>query len=171
MAQYRTELQIPLIFTRKNSIMDDFDKALLAAVQDNNRQTAEQLSTQVGLSPDACRKRLAKLRQSGMIEAEVAVLNPEKLGRGLTLVVEVTLRSERPGEIDAFQTKMLDAPEVMQCYYVTGEADFVLTLTTRDMADYEAFSRKYFFADDNVARFRTNVVMKRVKSGLTVPLD
>lgn len=150
--------------------MDPFDRALLDALQTNNRQTAEQLSAQVGLSPDACRKRLSKLRQSGMIEAEVAVLNPEKLGRGLTLVVEVTLRSESPSEIDAFQTRMLQAPEVMQCFYVTGEADFVLTLTAEDMADYEGFTRRHFFDEANIAKFRTNVVMKRVKSGLTIPL-
>lgn len=151
--------------------MDDFDRALLNALQANNRQTAEQLSEQVGLSSDACRKRLGKLRQSGVIEAEVAVLNPEKLGRGLTLVVEVTLRSESPSEIDAFQSRMLAAPEVMQCYYVTGEADFVLTLTAKDMVDYEAFTRRHFFDEANIARFRTNVVMKRVKSGLAIPLE
>ena len=151
--------------------MDAFDRALLNALQTNNRQTAEQLSELVGLSPDACRKRLVKLRQSGVIEAEVAVLNPEKLGRGLTLVVEVTLRSESPSEIDAFQSRMLAAPEVMQCYYVTGEADFVLTLTAKDMADYEAFTRRHFFDEANIARFRTNVVMKRVKSGLAIPLE
>ena len=151
--------------------MDAFDRALLNALETNNRQTAEQLSELVGLSPDACRKRLGKLRQSGAIEAEVAVLSPEKLGRGLTLVVEVTLRSESPSEIDAFQSRMLAALEVMQCYYVTGEADFVLTLTAKDMADYEAFTRRHFFDEANIARFRTNVVMKRVKSGLAIPLE
>lgn len=151
--------------------MDSFDLSILDLLQRNNRLTAEALAEGVGLSPDACRKRLARLRKSGVIEAEVSVLSPERFGRGLTLITEVTLHSESPMEIDKFQSRMLQAPEVMQCYYVTGEADFILVLTAKDMADYEAFTRRYFFGDGNIARFKTNAVMKRVKVGMQIPLS
>lgn len=150
--------------------MDSFDTLILDALQHNNRLTAEALSEKVGLSPDACRKRLAKLRSSDAIEQEVAILNPQTMGRGLIMIVEVTLQNERPAELDRFKDKMKAAPEVMQCYYVTGNADFILILSAKDMADYEDFTRRHFFAEENVARFRTSAVMDRVKVGLTMPI-
>ncbi len=150
--------------------MDNFDTLILDALQHNNRLTAEALSEKVGLSPDACRKRLAKLRSSDAIEQEVAILNPQTLGRGLIMIVEVTLQNERPAELDRFKDKMKAAPEVMQCYYVTGNADFILILSAKDMADYEDFTRRHFFAEENVARFRTSAVMDRVKVGFTMPI-
>lgn len=150
--------------------MDSFDTLILDALQHNNRLTAEALSEKVGLSPDACRKRLAKLRSSDAIEQEVAILNPQTMGRGLIMIVEVTLQNERPAELDRFKDKMKAAPEVMQCYYVTGNADFILILSAKDMADYENFTRRHFFAEENVARFRTSAVMDRVKVGFTMPI-
>ena len=73
--------------------MDTFDARLLNALQSRARATAEELSVQVGLSPDACRKRVARLRASGVIEAEIAILDPARAGRGLILIVEVTLQN------------------------------------------------------------------------------
>lgn len=150
--------------------MDRFDALILDALQHNCRLTAEALSARVGLSPDACRKRLAKLRASGVIEAEIAVLRPDRVGRGLLLIVEVKLHDERMAELDRFKSRMRDAPEVMQCYYVTGDADFVLILSARDMADYEAFTRRHFLSEDNVQRFHTSAVMDRVKAGFAMPV-
>jgi Lrp/AsnC family leucine-responsive transcriptional regulator len=151
--------------------MDSFDARILDALQHNARLTAEGLSLIVGLSADACRKRLGRLRGSGVIEAETARLSPERLGRGLTLIVEVTLQNERLIDLDRFKRQMLEAPEVMQCYYVTGNADFILILTSRDMADFEDFTRRHFFSEDNVLRFRTSAVMDRVKVGFTLPVS
>ena len=151
--------------------MDKFDAAILNAVQDNNRLTAEQLSGRVGLSPAACQKRLKKLRDNGTIARDISVLVPEAVARGLTMIVEVTLERERAELIDQFKKTMLAAPEVMQCYYVTGSADFILVLTAKDMKDYEDFTRRYFFQQSNVSRFRTNVVMDRVKVGLAIPVE
>ncbi len=151
--------------------MDRFDARLLNALQVNARATAEALSEKVGLSPDACRKRLARLRASGLIEAEIAILDPARVGRGLILIVEVTLQNERTRDLDRFKSAMQAAPEVMQCYYVTGHADFILILSARDMADYEGFTRRHFFAEDNVLRFRTSAVMDRVKTGFVVPVE
>lgn len=157
-------------FSAQRRCMDTFDAKILEAVQQNARLTAEALSETVGLSPDACRKRLAKLRASGVIEAEIAIVRPEKVGRGLMLIVEVSLQNERKADLDRFKQRMSEAPEVMQCYYVTGNSDFVLILSVRDMADYDAFSRQYFFEEDNVVRFRTSAVMDRVKVGFSVPV-
>ncbi|SDW75360.1 Lrp/AsnC family transcriptional regulator [Roseicitreum antarcticum] len=150
--------------------MDKFDAAILDAIQTNNRLTAEALSNLVFLSPDSCRKRLARLRAEGYIDADIAVLNLRKLGRGLLVIVEVALTSERPADLDRFREKMKAAPEVMQCYYITGDSDFLLILSASDMADYEAFTRRHFFAEENIMKFRTSVVMDSVKTGFKIPL-
>eukprot|EP00903_Cladosiphon_okamuranus_P022372 g20576.t1 len=150
--------------------MDRFDALILEAIQSDARMTAEALSKQVGLSPDACRKRLARLRASDVVESEITVLAPDKVGRGLLLIVEVTLQNERMEDLDRFKAQMRAAPEVMQCYYVTGNADFVLIISARDMADYDEFTRRQFFAEENVLRFRTSAVMDRVKTGFSMPV-
>ncbi len=151
--------------------MDEFDLKLLELVQENSRLTAEQLSETVGLSPTACQKRLKKMRDTGVITKDVSILNREIVGRSLTMIVEVTLERERPEFLDQFKETMLKTPEVMQCYYVTGNADFIVILTAKDMKDYEDFTRRFFFHNSNVKRFHTNVVMDNVKVGLSVPVS
>lgn len=151
--------------------MDEFDAQLLDLVQQNNRLTAEKLSKQVGLSATACQKRLKKLRDDGIIARDISVLSPEAVGRRLTLIVEVTLEREHPEILDQFKRRMLNSPEVMQCYYVTGNADFIVILTAKDMKDYEDFTRRFFFQNSNIQRFRTNVVMDSVKVSLSVPVE
>lgn len=151
--------------------LDIFDRKLLNAVQRDNQLNADALGEAVGLSASACLRRLRRLRAAGVIESEIAVLAPETVGRGLMMVVEVTLERERPDLMDAFKRSMRATPEVMLCLYVTGETDFILIVTAKSMSDYEDFSRRCFFDNPNVRRFQTLVVMDRVKFGLAVPID
>src|SRR5690606_37208748 len=96
--------------------------------------------------------------------------DPAAVGRGIMMVVLVTLESERADKLDSFKRAMQAAPEVMQCLSVTGEVDFVLTLTMRDMEEYEAFAQRNFWGNPNVKRFSTLIVMNRAKHGLGVPV-
>ena len=86
------------------------------------------------------------------------------------MIVEVALSSERSADLDRFRDRMKEAPEVMQCYYVTGNSDFVLILSAIDMADYESFTRRHFFAEEDITKFRTSVVMESVKTGFSILL-
>jgi Lrp/AsnC family leucine-responsive transcriptional regulator len=149
--------------------IDDFDRRLLDALQEDNRRTGEELAAIVGLSPAACLRRAQRLRHEGVIERDVSILAPEAVGRKLTLMVLVTLERERPDVVDEFKRLMQRTPEVMQCFYVTGAADFVLLVIADDMADYEDFTRRYLF-ERNVRRFETMAVMDRVKFGTAVPV-
>jgi DNA-binding Lrp family transcriptional regulator len=149
-------------------IMDAKDLEILRLVQGNARLTADAISLDVGLSPPAVQKRLKKLRESGVIEREIAVLSPSKLGRDMTIIVEVILERESRMHLDAFKRKMRQAPCVQQCYYTTGEADFLLILTVQDIKEYEAFTQAHFFDESNISRFKTAVVMDRVKTSLDV---
>jgi Lrp/AsnC family transcriptional regulator, leucine-responsive regulatory protein len=150
---------------------DAFDLKLLSILQLSTRGTAEELAQQVGLSPSACLRRVRRLREVGVIEAEVAVLAPRKVGRELTMVVQVALERERADIMDAFKRAMRATPEVMQCFYVTGDIDFILIVTMPSMEEYELFTDRFFFQNPNVRRFTTMVVMDRVKVGLAVPID
>ncbi|MBC6983518.1 Lrp/AsnC family transcriptional regulator [Caulobacter sp. 17J80-11] len=150
-------------------MIDSFDARLLAALQADNQQTGAELADQVGLSSAACLRRAQRLRERGVITADVSLVAPEKVGRSLTMIVLVELEREQAERVEAFKAAMSAAPEVMQCWYVTGRADFVLTLTVRDMADYQAFSAR-FFDDPNIRGFETLVAMDRVKFGGAVPV-
>lgn len=152
-------------------MLDQFDIQLLKLLQENNQYTAKQLSEQVNLSPVSCLRRVRRLRDSGVILKDVSIINPELVGRKMSMIVLVTLEQERPDLIDAFKRAMIKTPEVMQCHYVTGEVDFVLYITIENMEKYEIFTRDFFFNNKNIKRFTTLAVMNRVKFGTSVPLD
>lgn len=132
--------------------------------------TTEAIGTAVGLSPTACQRRIKRLRETGAIAAEIAVLDPDRVGGRMTLILQVTLRRGGAHLVDAFRRDIVKVPEVQQCYYVTGDYDFVLIVTAKDMADYERLIRCAFFDDPNIQRFHTAVVMDTVKRGLAIPL-
>jgi Lrp/AsnC family leucine-responsive transcriptional regulator len=113
---------------------------------------------------------MKRLREAKVVTADVSVVDPAAVGRGIMMVVLVSLESERADKLDLFKRAMQGAPEIMQCLSVTGEVDFVLTLTMADMAEYEVFAQRHFWGNPNVKRFSTLVVMNRVKNGLTVPV-
>ena len=148
--------------------MDNKDLEILRLVQTNARLTAETISQDVSLSPAAVQKRLQKLRAGRVIEREIAVLSAAKLGREMTIIVEVNLERENRAHLDTFKRRMRNAPSVQQCYYTTGESDFMLILNVRDIKEYEEFTQTHFFDESNISRFKTSVVMDRVKVSLDV---
>ncbi|WP_422376628.1 Lrp/AsnC family transcriptional regulator [Roseibium sp.] len=148
--------------------MDNIDLEILRRFQSNARLTADALAEDIGLSSPAIQKRLKKLRDTGAIEKEIAVLSPSKLGREMTVIVQVMLERESRQKLDDFKRLMRRAPEVQQCYYATGEADFVLILVVKDIKEYEEFTQEYFFGESNVSRFTTSIVMDRVKVSLDI---
>ena len=153
-----------------NDGLDEFDLKLLDAVQQDCRLTADQLAERISLSPSAVQRRLRRLREHKIIQAEVAIVSPDALGRSLTAIVEVTLDTDRPKVVEEFQKAIQSAPEVMRGYYVTGSADFILIVTAKDIQDYETFAHRFLSKKPHVKYFRTSVVMRRVKWGVTVPV-
>lgn len=150
--------------------LDSFDRAILRLVQADNTTPLRVISEQVNLSTAAVQKRLQRLRQSGVIRAEVAVLDPDKLAKPITIIVEVHVEQTPPGkELDALKASFA-GPEIQQCYYVTGNADFLLVVTVATMAEYQALARCLFEDNPLIKWFRTTVVMERIKAGLSVPI-
>jgi Lrp/AsnC family leucine-responsive transcriptional regulator len=151
-------------------VLDEFDRRILALYQHDTRIVAEQIAERVGLSAASVQRRLKRLRETGVIVAETAMLNRAALGFPVTCIVGVDVEYERAEHLDSFKKLMLKHRNVQQCYYVTGEIDFILVVTTRDLAEYEAFTREAFMNNRNVVSFTTYVVMDAVKSGSGLPL-
>jgi Lrp/AsnC family leucine-responsive transcriptional regulator len=152
--------------------VDETDRRILALFQHDTRQIAERLGARVGLSAAAVQRRLKRMRESGEIEREVAQLSPVAAGLPVLCIVELTMVS-RPAphaQLERFKREMAARPEVQQCYQVTGSSDFVLVVAAASMEAYGAFARQWFETNPNVARFATQVVLDRVKTGCALPL-
>lgn len=148
--------------------LDSFDLAILRILQRNNQTPQRQIGEAVNLSAPSVQRRIRRMEAAGVIAANAAQIAPEAVGLPLTIIVQVELLSETPGDIDAAKARFAAAPEVQQCHYVTGEADFVLILILDNMAAYEDFTRRMFFDAGNVKKFRTMVSMDRVKTGMAL---
>jgi Lrp/AsnC family leucine-responsive transcriptional regulator len=149
--------------------LDPFDFAILRILQENNMTPQREIGEAVGLSAAAVQRRIKRMRQSGVIEADRSMVNRGKVGAMVTLIVEVFMDSEKIEFIDHTRTTFEIAPEVQQCYYVTGESDFVLVILTESMQAYEKLTRRIFFSNPNIRHFRTIVAMDVIKAGMTIP--
>lgn len=154
----------------KSGVIDGFDRKILQHVQRNNLLTSAQLSDLVGLSPTSVQRRLNKLRADRVIEADIAVVSPAAVDRPLTMVVAVELARERSDIIDRFKRAVRERAEVMSAYYVTGETDFMLIVSAKDMSDYESFTRDFFYNNTDIKGFKTTVVMDRIKASFCLPM-
>ena len=151
--------------------LDRFDLAILDILQTDNTTPQRVIAQAVNLSAPAVQRRIQRLQNTGVIRANVAVLDPVKLGMPLTIVLEIHLDNERPDRTAPLRARIAAEDAVQQCYGVTGEADYLLVVTVASMEDYDALTRRLFEGDDNIKRFRTSVALARLKTGLRVPLD
>ena len=150
--------------------LDDFDRAILAIMQRNNRMPQHEIGERVHLSAAAVQRRIKRMEEIGVIRANVVVLDPARVGRPVTLVVGVEVDSERADRLAQTRDRLAAAPEVQQCYYVTGDMDFILVISAGSMEEYQEISRRLFREDVNVRRFTTFVVMSSPKATLEIPV-
>ena len=151
--------------------LDSFDLKILELIQVNNKITSEVLAKKVGLSSSACQRRINSMRKAKIIKKDVSVIDQKIIGRQITIVVQVLSDKEGVEYSEEFKKLMIKAPEVMQCYYVTGDYDYVLIATFKDMGEYEIFTKKYFLENSNIKRFSSMVVMNHVKENFSIPLN
>ncbi|GHC33061.1 AsnC family transcriptional regulator [Kushneria pakistanensis] len=147
--------------------LDKFDVALLERLQKDCLTPLRELSEAVNLSPATVQRRIQKLKESGHILANVAIVDPDKVDKRITVLVEVQADRIYSDDLDALK-ESFSGPEVQQCYYVTGEADFMLILLVPDMKAFEAICDRLFHHNPNVKWFRTMVVLDRVKATIDV---
>lgn len=151
--------------------IDAFDRRILALLQKDSRMPQRDIGEAVHLSASAVNRRIAAMEAAGVITGNIAVVDAAKVGRPISIIVEVAVQNERLDLLDAVKRRFVACPAVQQVYYVTGESDFVLVIQVADMAEYERLTRELFFAESNVKSFRTMVAMERSKVSLAVNVE
>ena len=143
--------------------LDDLDRRILRALQEDNRASFAELAERCNSSAASCMRRVNKLRAHGVIIADIALLDPKAAGKSLSVIVNVELDRERLDLVDDFKRAMRAAPEVTQCYMVTGEADFVLMVSVEDVEAFDVFVKEKLYTNPNVRKFRSMIALDRVK--------
>ncbi|MFZ4286307.1 Lrp/AsnC family transcriptional regulator [Variovorax sp. HJSM1_2] len=154
--------------------LDATDFRLLEQLQRDASLSNQALAEQIHVSPPTCLRRVKRLLDAGLIERQIAVLNPERLapslGYGLTAIVEITLDRQDAESLDGFEARVADDIAVQQCYRVSPGPDFCLIVFARDMPDYLALAQRLFTSDANVRNVKAFFSLKRSKFQPSIPL-
>ena len=154
------------------AVLDRIDHRILEILQADNHIPNVNLAEQVGLSAPACSRRVARLREEGVIIKDVSIVDPRRVGKSVQVTVAVSLAVRRKAQVEAFRQKMLDRPEVVQCYMVAGSIDYFVVAVLADVESYAEFASDVFAGDDNVKSYESWFVLSHVKNetGLPLPL-
>ena len=144
--------------------LDFKDKHLLEEIQENSRITNTELAKRIGLSPSSTLERVKKLEVSGIIEKYITLLNPRKAGYSCFTFVEIKLARHGETPVEDFISSIAHIPEVLECHHITGEADFLLKVATKDIPTYEELILHQLSALANVQTMKTSVVLSTFKS-------
>ena len=150
--------------------LDRFDKLILRALQRDGRISNKQLAQQVHLSESACLRRVRALEESGMIDRYVAMVSQSKANLPGNVLVHIGLHREEQSELAAFEKAVQDIPEVMECYLMTGEFDYLLRVVVTDMADFERIHKDELTRLPGVARVNSSVAIRTVLRRTELPL-
>ncbi len=150
--------------------LDKIDRTLLAYLQDDARITNTELARRVALSPPGLQKRLRKLEAAGVIEQYVTLVNREALGYDMLCFVQVTLKHHEPQAVQTFRDAVQDMAEVQECYFLTGEYDYLLKLLVRHRRDLERFLVEGLTPMLGMDKIRTSMVLTEIKRSTAVPV-
>ena len=162
------------LFHMKLLTIDEVDVQLLAILQNDASLSNQALAERVHTSAPTCLRRVKRLYEAGLIERQIAILNPEKLsattGFGLTAIVEITLDRQDVDALEKFETRVAEDTAVQQCYRVSPGPDFVLVVHAANMPAYQAMTQRLFTSDANVRNTKAFFSIKRSKFGAALPL-
>ena len=150
--------------------LDTFDLRLLAEVQRNTRTSAEDLGATVGLSGSAVLRRLKRLRETGVIDREVAIVTTDKVGSRLRIIAGVELERERTDQLSPLVEFLQQRPEIQQAYYISGNADLLLIVIVPEISHYDRLTAELVSKHPMIKRITTSVVFRELKVGLFVPV-
>ncbi|WP_119268512.1 Lrp/AsnC family transcriptional regulator [Taklimakanibacter deserti] len=143
--------------------LDETDKHILRILQEDGRRRNTDLADAIGMTPAPCLRRVKALEESGLIRKYVALLDPPLAGQTLTVIVEVKLASQTIERIKAFEKAVLTLPNVLECYLVTGDWDYVLKICVRDLDEFQNFLVQRLTSLREVQSLKSTIAMKCVK--------
>jgi DNA-binding Lrp family transcriptional regulator len=150
--------------------LDRYSLQILAELQRDARQTVQQLSAAVGLSPTPCWKRVKELEAAGVITGYTALVDREKLGLNLSVVVEANLKEHSEELVRRFERAVAASPQIVRCVSTTGQADYILTVLIADIQAYERFLHDTIFKLPGITHVRSSIVLKDIKQETRLPL-
>ena len=150
--------------------LDRYDRAIVRALQLDGRITNSQLAESVNLSESASLRRVRALEESGFIEGYTALINQQKAGCPVNVFVSITLDRQSQSGLETFENAVRKIPEVMECYLMTGEHDYLLRLVVADMADFERIHNQHLTRLPSVARLQSSFAMRTVVRSTILPV-
>ncbi|MCK0207818.1 Lrp/AsnC family transcriptional regulator [Starkeya koreensis] len=153
------------------SKIDETDRRILAALQQDAHMTMERLAELVGLSPSPCARRVRNLEAAGVIKRYVAVVDQEKVGLPVSVFASIRLERQREDELDRFARAIARWPEIVECYLMTGQRDYLLRIVVKDLPAYEAFLKRTLTRLEGVASIESSFALSQVKHAQALPVD
>lgn len=150
--------------------MDEIDRSLLEILQQNATLSIAQMAERVGLSPTPCWKRIQKLEATGIITRRVAIVDPDRVGVGLSVLVSIEAGEHTPDWLDRFSSGIGALPEVMEAYRTAGDIDYVLRVAVADMTEFDAFYKR-LIAIAPMKNVTSRFAMERLKHTTAYPLN
>lgn len=151
--------------------IDNLDKEILRQLQEDGAVSNAELARRISLSPPAVHARIKRLEELGFIKQYMALLNREKLGYDMLCMVNVTLQLHQPEQIDSFHEAIKAMPEVLECYFLTGDHDYLLKVIVRNRKELERLLMDRLTRIPGVSRVSTSLVLGEIKHTLALPLD
>ena len=151
-------------------VLDAIDRRILGALQDDARIANNELAARVGLSPAPCLRRVRALEETGVIRRHVSLVDPGAVGLPVSVFVSISLERQVEEALKRFERAVLMRPEVMECYLMTGDADYLLRVVCADLAAYERFVLEHLAKAPGVSSIRSSFALKQVKYSTALPL-
>ena len=150
--------------------LDRIDRNILGQLQDDGRLSNSDLAERVGLSPSPCLRRVRALEAAGVIRKYAALVDPAAVDLAVSVFVSVTLEKQIEERLEAFEAAVVSRPEVLECYLMTGEADYLLRVVVADLAAYERFLKDHLTRIPGVASIKSSFALKQVRYKTALPL-
>lgn len=144
---------------------------ILRILQENAKITNLQLSGEIGLSPAPTLERVKKLETAKLIQGYYTQVNEEALGIGIKAVIQITLARQLENAISNFKKEINKIPEIMECYQVTGNADYILIVLLKDIRDFENLISQRLSKVEEIGQMQTMVILSKIKDSKLLPLD
>lgn len=155
----------------KLDAMDQVDKRILKALQQNGKLQNNELAQVIGLSPSPCLRRVKQLEEEGVIEKYVAVVNPIKVNLGLTVFARIWLKSQDTETVDHFVEAIQEMPEVVECQLMAGDCDFFLRIVVADLEAYRKFQIRHLNKISGLQNVKTEIPLQKIKQTTELPLS
>lgn len=151
--------------------IDEIDRKILGVLQSDAHATSEKLSGIVGLSPSPCARRVRNLEASGVIKSYVAVVDQVKVGLPISVFASIKLERQREEELDRFAKAVMRWPEIVECYLMTGQRDYLLRIVVKDLEAYESFLKQKLTRLEGVASIESSFALGQVKHSQALPIS